>query len=654
MATSGSKSIAATAYDNLIFEWVESSQSVANNSTTISWKLILEAENYGLINSSVSKRWNVTVNGTNYTGTNTIGISNNSKKTLASGTTTIKHNANGTKSFSYSFSQVFGITFMGSSVGTISGNGTGTLDNIPRQATIISAVNFTDEENPTITYSNPAGSAVSALEACISLTGAAADVPYRAISKTGTSYTFNLTDAERKTLREALKLGKSRSVRFYVRTTIQGTQFLNYLSKTLTIVNANPTLNPTYEDIDAATISLTGNKNKFIKYYSNLSYAAGASAKKEADIKEYKAVLGSSTLTTATGTFYNIENNSLTISVLDSRGNTNSVTKTLDMINYVKLTLNVTAKATVVNSVNGELKITAKGNYFNGSFGAVSNALTLEYRNKVNGGDYSAWTALTATLSGNSYNAEKVLTGFSYLDTHTIEVRVADKLTAAVGDTAKIPVVEKTAVAMPIFDWDADSFAFHCPIFLDNTKQIWHKDTAGNDVLMMSLNTLNQAFFGYGTYNAELGSTYFDGNSVYIRSKNGITNTAAGTIGGNKAWTNSSDKRLKENIEDIPKIFCDIWQELAPKVFNWNELNKGDNAKHFGLIAQDVIEVFSKYGLDYKEYGFVSTIPINDVEYYAITYENYNMLTALVLKKQIEEIKDIKQELAEIKKSLAS
>ena len=104
MAKSGSTSVAVTNYDTLKFTWTEKSQSIANNTTTIEWKLQLVAGSYGYINSTVSKSWSVTVNGVKYSGSNTVGIANNTTKTLASGTTTIAHATDGSKQFSYSFS----------------------------------------------------------------------------------------------------------------------------------------------------------------------------------------------------------------------------------------------------------------------------------------------------------------------------------------------------------------------------------------------------------------------------------------------------------------------------------------------------------------------------------------------------------------------
>ena len=135
MATSGSTSVAVTSYNTLKFNWTQVGQSVANNTTVINWSLQLTAGSAGQIISSAAKAWSVTVNGTAYSGTNSVAVSNNATVTLASGQTTITHNADGSKVFSYSFSQTFDITFAGTSVGTKSGSGSGTLNTIPRATT---------------------------------------------------------------------------------------------------------------------------------------------------------------------------------------------------------------------------------------------------------------------------------------------------------------------------------------------------------------------------------------------------------------------------------------------------------------------------------------------------------------------------------------
>lgn len=135
MATSGSKSVSVTKWDTLKFSWWinDGDQSIANNTTLVRWKLELIAGSYGYINSSVQKPWTVTIDGKKHEGKVTVGIANNATKKLAEGTTTVTHASNGSKTFSYSFSQSFtGITFSGESLGVVSGSGSGTLPTIAR------------------------------------------------------------------------------------------------------------------------------------------------------------------------------------------------------------------------------------------------------------------------------------------------------------------------------------------------------------------------------------------------------------------------------------------------------------------------------------------------------------------------------------------
>ena len=74
----------------------QSSQNIANNSSTVSYSLVLHRPS--AISSSATKKWSCTINGTVHSGSGTIGGSGN--KTLLSGTQTISHNQDGTKSLS--------------------------------------------------------------------------------------------------------------------------------------------------------------------------------------------------------------------------------------------------------------------------------------------------------------------------------------------------------------------------------------------------------------------------------------------------------------------------------------------------------------------------------------------------------------------------
>ena len=138
------------------------------------------------------------------------------KKGSFSDTIEVEHDAVGNKTITVSMSTI--IYYGASKVKTYSKEWT--LDPIPRGATFTSAPStFTNASLPTINYTNPLGSQVSKLEVCIAdSVGWDVLAPYRALSKTGTSYTFTADDM--KALNA--KLGsrdKKLGVMFVIRTT---------------------------------------------------------------------------------------------------------------------------------------------------------------------------------------------------------------------------------------------------------------------------------------------------------------------------------------------------------------------------------------------------------------------------------------------------
>ena len=500
MAKSGSKTITVTSYDKLKFSWSEKSQSVANNKTTIDWKMELISDANGRISSTASKKWEVTVNGTNYSGTNTVGIAANTTISLASGSTTIKHNADGSKTFSYEFSQEFNITFSGNKIGTKTGSGKGTLNTIARKATITSAPNFNDEENPTIKYSNPAGNSVQSLKVCISLDGSTDDVAYRDVEATGTSYTFELTEAERNVLRNATKTSNSRSVRFYIWSIVGGTTYRHYLEKTLTIVNANPVVNPTVTDVGSVSTTLTGDANKIIKYYNNVNVNSGASALKGATISSYSIKCGNKSITTASGSLNYVESGDFVFTVKDSRGNTTTKTVKKTLINYVKLTCDLDIDKP---AADGNITFTVTGDYFNGSFGAVSNTLTLQYRYKASGGSYSSWTNLTPTVNGNSYAANGKVSGLDYREQYTFQARAIDKI-----NTGGVNTGEQTVIAKPVFDWSGKDFNFNVPVYVDGLN------LSGAAKALTNSYPLETTVTAGANYTTATGDAYLVGNML--------------------------------------------------------------------------------------------------------------------------------------------
>lgn len=136
MATSGSKSVAIFSWITMKFSWEQTSQSIADNNTSISWKLELFTNGGALYR--YDRPWTVTIDGTSYTGKTTVDLDSSDQQIVATGTATITHNEDGTKSaFTYSFGMSFDLTLnSGKYMGSYSGSGSDSLTTIPRKSSI--------------------------------------------------------------------------------------------------------------------------------------------------------------------------------------------------------------------------------------------------------------------------------------------------------------------------------------------------------------------------------------------------------------------------------------------------------------------------------------------------------------------------------------
>lgn len=262
----------------LRFNWSQSSQSISNNNSVVSWNMQLVSTS-GSISSSAPKSWSVTVNGTNYSGSNTIGIGTNTTKTLASGRTTIAHNADGTKSFSFSFSQQIDITYSGVGwIGTKSGSGSGTLTTIPRTSSVSStSANIGESIKITINRAS-SGFTHTLTYAFCGLTGTiATKTASTSIAWTlPTSFYSQIPNAKSSwgrvicdTYNGSTKIGSS-ECRFDV-----------YTNETAN----KPSISASVVDSNQTTIALTGDANKLIKYYSTAKFSVNATPKNSATIK---------------------------------------------------------------------------------------------------------------------------------------------------------------------------------------------------------------------------------------------------------------------------------------------------------------------------------------------------------------------------------
>ena len=248
----------------------------------------------------------------------------------------VSHNADGTKTAQLTDTFNINATIDGTKVGSIVASGSISLDKIARNATIVTANDFTDETNPTLTYNNPSSFAcdVSIEFAGGSITRAGA------ISGASGSYTVQLTDSERTTLRNASRNSPTLKVTYALKTTIDGTAYYSRAERKMNVVDAAPELGAvSYEDTNAATVAVTGDKSRIIQNHSVLTVTIPtATAKKGATIASYAIAFGgvAKTVTAAgavsLGAVDVSYSQALTVTAKDSRGFTvsQSVQVTVD------------------------------------------------------------------------------------------------------------------------------------------------------------------------------------------------------------------------------------------------------------------------------------------------------------------------------------
>ena len=494
MANSGSFNTTGYQGRYLNFSWTLVSQSYENNTSTISWSL----KGAGNAQSSWYNAGNfkVVINGTTaYSSSTRIKLYNGT--TVASGTFTITHGSDGTKTFTASAEAgIYTVAV------NCSGSGSWSLPTISRAATITQAPNFTDEQNPTITYSNSAGNAVTSLQACISLTGSTADIPYRNIDKTGTQYTFNLTTAERNTLRAASPNSNTLNVIFYVKTVINGSTYYSTLNRTMTIVNAAPTISGvSYEDTNATTTAITGNNQKIIQNNSTVSFTfASLAALKSATLSKIEITVNAVKVTTALsgssvssrtisyGTINSSSNLAASITLTDSRGNTTSTSVNINMLAWSLPTAIISCARK--NNFYSETDLTVNADY--ASLGGA-NTITIQYQTRQQGS--GSWSALQSLQ-------DDVQVTITLDNTKAWDIRVI--VTDRLGSSTYTVSIDK-GIPIVYFDRLNRSIGFNC--FPKNESSVESEGLVLDDIVYIGSQTLfDYKYLNTIGYQAVLGA----------------------------------------------------------------------------------------------------------------------------------------------------
>lgn len=397
MAASGTIQEAIRTGYRLQITWSVDSQSVANNTSSVTAKvqLVSTGSSY-TINSSATKSGSMTINGTKYTFTFTAALSGNQVKTIYTKTVTVAHNADGTKTCSFSATAGINVTLSDTYYGNVTASGSGTFDTIARASTISSVT-----ESVAINGTNAVTVAISRKASTFTHTVVFKLGSYsKTTEDVGTSTSYAIPTS----WINAMPSATSGTATVTVTTYSGSTKIGSAVSKSFKVTVPSgvvPTISAV--TISEAVAGLAAQFGGYVQSKSKLSVSITAAGVYGSTIKSYKTTIQGANFTARSFTSSVLSKSgtsTITITATDSRGRTASTTRSLNVIAYAAPKIvSFQAFRSLANGTENYdgTHVNAKINFSISSVGNKNTAAyTLEY--KPSTGD--TWTALT---SGSVY-----------------------------------------------------------------------------------------------------------------------------------------------------------------------------------------------------------------------------------------------------------
>lgn len=353
----------------LILSWT-ASQSIVNNTTTISWTL----KSNGTMSSGYYVQAGpvtVKIAGTTVLNTTSRFSMHGGGGYSKSGTITVPHNEDGTKSVSMSVRAAIYSTSV-----NCTGSKTFALNNITRYALLDSVSDFTDDVvndgYPTISYSNPAGTdLVDDIKIRISWNEENDSTSWHSLADDGSDspYTFDsstLTSGDIDRMLQFCTTSNTLTVTFDLQSTLGGVEYHHKKDAVMTIVNANPTAGAvSYSDIDTDITDITGGL-EIVQLQSTLRIeTATSTSQKYATIASYSLNFNGNDYDITNDLYYDfVKPNysgtfTATVTTTDSRGNTATGTASITITPWQPPTANCSAER--VNGFETNTTLTVDG-----------------------------------------------------------------------------------------------------------------------------------------------------------------------------------------------------------------------------------------------------------------------------------------------------
>ena len=401
----------------------QESQSIANNTSTVYYRLYIQGKGgYGFWNKYHTGKTSVVINGStvhSQTGRD-FDVRGGKVQQLASGTTTVAHNEDGTKSFSFSAS-----LWSSSATGSVSGNFT--LSKIPRKSDFY----VKNEKGSGITRFYAGDKIKVEINKKVSSFTHTLSIKYlnkeeTLISKTSSSTIYYSNS--NKIMENYMKNLKSIPIDF-VLNTYDGSTRIGYVVKRLTIdvpSSASPTINSVnVAEANQNKINIIGS-SPFYQLLSDLNVITNASSKYGASIKNISVSLGNISKSGSNVILDNVNlkgDQNIKVTVKDSRGFSSSTKKTINLSPYAMPNISFfNAYRTEANTKYASARIALTST-------VIDNKNPLEVKVDVAEKDTNSWrNVYSATVGNGAFNSTISLGGdFDDFKAYDVRLTIADK-----------------------------------------------------------------------------------------------------------------------------------------------------------------------------------------------------------------------------------
>ena len=455
MATSGNIDRALTSWLTMRINWVVNSQGVATNKSNVTVKVQLITGN-GSISSSASKAIKVSINGTEYNSTTTIGIAKNTTKTLYTKTLDIAHNSDGTKELALNCTLTFDATISGDWWGDRYLGGTASLNAIARASTFTRSGTATMGSAQTIKITKKNSSFTHTLK--YTWGGSTTTIVTKT---TATSYTWTPPVSMAASIPNNPSGTCKLICETYNGSTLVGSDDLSFtLSVPASVV---PTISA-FTHSEAVT-NIKNNFGIYVDTKSKITYAVTAAGAQGSTIKSYSVSIAGQKFSTATGTTKEInvgltetsdsvggKEYKATATVTDSRGRTATKEITITVYKYIPptitgFTVKRSTSAGVAND-EGTALLTSYAAKIASVNSKNSGSVTIAYKKTT---DSSYTTARSLSFTGTK--TENVVLSNITFETDTmyhVKITVSDLVGTTITSVYEVPT------AKPMLDLKAN------------------------------------------------------------------------------------------------------------------------------------------------------------------------------------------------------